>query len=331
MTNRLERSRGQAERTVSVVIPCYNASAFVAGAVQSALDQTMPVAEVIVVDDGSTDGSREALAHFSDNRLRVVRTENGGAARARNLAVSVARGDFLAFLDSDDEWYRQKLERQIPFLEGRDAPIAVGARMHYRGSSGRLLGVSGETEIDDVMQSRIAAARLMPFALSSLVVKAVAFRQVGGFDEMLQIGTVWQAEDLDLLAGLAARGRIATVGEPLGAYRVHAGSASTRHFRAQRMAARFVRERVAARRSGADLSWAEFVSSRPRYPFAEWVDDTARALYRSAGLLAADGHGAAAASRLGASLLLRPGYSIGRLRQQRVREYVFGGGRDRAK
>ncbi len=326
MTELDRRSSNNTERAVSVIIPCYNSASFVGCAVRSALDQTMPVAEVIVIDDGSTDGLAEVLAHLIDRRLSVLRTENRGLPCARNLGASVARGDFLAFLDADDEWYPQKLERQMPLFEGREAPIAVGTCMHYLGGSGRLIGIRGEAEIDDVRQSLIAAARLMPFAFSSLVVSRAAFWELGGFDEMLDF-----AEDLDLIAGLAARGRVMMIGEPLGVYRMHSGSISARHFRQQRLTVTFVQERVAARQSGTDLSWVEFISSRSRHPFSEWIDDTAGALYRSAGLLAADGHRFAAAAHLGGSLLLRPRYSIRRLRQQRVLTYLFGGGRDRAR
>ena len=110
---------------VSVVIPTYNRAALVARAIQSVLDQTYPHLELIVVDDASTDNTEQALQRFSDPRIRYVRlSTNLGGSAARNTGIEGARGDFVAFLDSDDEWRPERLARQVPQLIS--APSTVG-------------------------------------------------------------------------------------------------------------------------------------------------------------------------------------------------------------
>jgi glycosyltransferase involved in cell wall biosynthesis len=102
---------------ISVIIPAYNVADFVREAVDSALAQTRLDIEVIVVDDGSTDGSADTLGDLDDPRLRVIRENHGGSAAARNAGLRLASGELVAFLDADDRWAPQNLERQSAFLE----------------------------------------------------------------------------------------------------------------------------------------------------------------------------------------------------------------------
>jgi glycosyltransferase involved in cell wall biosynthesis len=90
--------------TVSAVIPTYNRGAYIRRAIESVLAQSVPVDEVIVIDDGSTDGTAEAVSRWYGSKVRVVRQENGGVSAARRRGVNEASGDWVAFLDSDDEW-----------------------------------------------------------------------------------------------------------------------------------------------------------------------------------------------------------------------------------
>src|SRR5262245_48697084 len=97
---------------VSAIIPAYNAAPFIEQAVASALAQKGVDTEVIIVDDGSTDGTWEKLERFGD-RIWKVRQSNGGPAKARNHGARLATGDWLAFLDADDEWAPDKLAKQL--------------------------------------------------------------------------------------------------------------------------------------------------------------------------------------------------------------------------
>ena len=103
---------------VSVVMPAYNAARFIGDSIQSVLNQTYPYWELIIVDDCSTDDTDSVVSKFlSDNRIRCLKNEvNSGAAISRNYALREAKGKWIAFLDCDDLWYPEKLEKQIAFM-----------------------------------------------------------------------------------------------------------------------------------------------------------------------------------------------------------------------
>ncbi|MES1980898.1 MAG: glycosyltransferase [Pseudomonadota bacterium] len=101
---------------ISVIIPVYNGEAFIARAIKSALKQTVKPYEVIVIDDGSTDGTAEELGAFKD-RVTVISIPNGGVANARNTGILASSGEFVAFLDADDVWYENKLRLQLDAFE----------------------------------------------------------------------------------------------------------------------------------------------------------------------------------------------------------------------
>jgi len=109
---------------VSVIIPTYNREQTILRAVRSVLDQTYSNIELIVVDDGSSDGTEEVLKTIGDPRLRLIKSDvNRGACAARNLGVAAARGELVAFQDSDDAWYPDKLEKQVKALSANHADI----------------------------------------------------------------------------------------------------------------------------------------------------------------------------------------------------------------
>ena len=112
-----KKSKEQQSPLVSVVVPAFNVSAFIKQSVRSALNQTLSDLEVIVIDDGSNDSTGKVIEDISDNRLRMFRKPNGGCASARNVGFAVSRGKFIAFLDGDDYWFANKLERQLALFE----------------------------------------------------------------------------------------------------------------------------------------------------------------------------------------------------------------------
>lgn len=114
--------------TISAVIPAYNAEQYIARAIQSVLSQTRPVEEIIVVDDGSTDGTAEAVLAFGD-KVKLLQQPNAGVSAARNAGIKAATGQWIAFLDADDEWLPEKTERQVRVL--RNNPDLVWITGNY--------------------------------------------------------------------------------------------------------------------------------------------------------------------------------------------------------
>lgn len=124
---------------VSVIVPVYQGERLIVGAVRSALQQTHRALELLVVDDGSTDKTLERLAEIDDPRVKILRQPNSGTAAARNAALRHARGRYIAFLDADDRWFPEKIERELAVLEQCTEP-AIAYSCHYAvDDAGRLL------------------------------------------------------------------------------------------------------------------------------------------------------------------------------------------------
>lgn len=112
-------------KLVSIIMPSFNTAQHISCAIQSVLDQTYKSFELIIVDDGSTDHSKEIIQSFDDTRIVFIALEkNQGPQYVRNLALSKAKGEYIAFLDSDDFWEKDKLEKQIDFMEKTNTPLS---------------------------------------------------------------------------------------------------------------------------------------------------------------------------------------------------------------
>ena len=200
-----ERSRAPAA-LVSVVIPVFNGERFLAAAIQSALDQTYRPLEVIVVDDGSTDGSASIARSFP--AVRVIEQAHAGPATARNRGVAIACGGFLAFLDADDLMPADKLARQVGYLDEHPDAGCVLGRQEF------LLEEGVEWPLWAGNERREAP-------LMSMVVRASLFDQVGGFDP-----TYVHGEDADCLLRLRQRAGVATLDSIVVHRRIHSGNLS---------------------------------------------------------------------------------------------------------
>jgi glycosyltransferase involved in cell wall biosynthesis len=167
---------------ISVIIPCYQAEKTIAGAVRSALAQTYDRLEVIVVDDGSTDGTRSKLAHLEDPRLRVICQANAGTAQARNRALDVAHGEYVAFLDADDRWLPTRLAADLAVLERVADPVSIVYGWFYAvDDRGRLLNRSREPAVrGDIFEAFIESENfLLP---SVCLFHRDVFAEIGTFD-----------------------------------------------------------------------------------------------------------------------------------------------------
>lgn len=204
---------------VSVVIPVYNAAAYVAAAVQSALAQTYANMEIIVVDDGSTDDTAVILATYGD-RIRYIYQDNQERAAARNRGLAEARGEYVAFLDADDLWVPMKLERQVAILDARPEVVVAysqavvinrAGRPRLSGYRQQIIGSGPSTPA--WMRDRLVLSNCVP--MSTSIARLGAVRESGGFDPRLRYG-----EDWDLWLRLAGRGLFAFLAESLASYRL---------------------------------------------------------------------------------------------------------------
>lgn len=207
--------------TVSVVIPAYNCASCAPQAVRSALAQQGVDVEVIVVDDGSTDGTWEALEAFGEQITRVRQT-NGGPAKARNTGARLASGSWLAFLDADDEWLPDKCVKQLR-AGGERAALVYTDRLNV----GHLLRVQPrQSDAVQLWEGDIFEALLLDnfITTSSVLIRKDRFEQLGGFDESRSLLGV---EDWDLWLRHAADGEVGLCREALMRYRWHPGSLSS--------------------------------------------------------------------------------------------------------
>jgi len=211
--------------TLSVVIPCFNAREWICATLESVFGQAVSDVEVIVVDDGSTDGSGQLVAEAFP-QVRLVRTANGGASRARNIGTSVARGEFLQYLDADDLLAPGKLETQLRVLADNDADIAYGDWLELRTGPDVGRPVAGRL-VARAIQGDADIAVLTDFWCPSaayLFRRAIVDR-VGGWDEQQAV-----VEDVRFVLACALQGASFAYAPGVAAsYRVHAsGSLSTR-------------------------------------------------------------------------------------------------------
>lgn len=267
---------------VSIVMPCYNAAPHLREAVESVLRQSYANVELIVIDDGSTDDSpaiAAALATANPGRMTLLRTERAGPYPARNVGIARARGEFLAFLDADDYWRHDFLEKMHAALATTDAALAycgwqnVGAAVR----SGEPY-VPPDYEAEDKVERFLRSAA--PWPIHAALVRKAVIDRAGGFDT-----TFATCMDYDLWLRTAAASPIVRVPEVLAFYRHHdQGQITSKQWRqaenvwrvkkkfvatSPQLVARFSRDRLAdlvdggLLRRGYDCYWRrDLVSAR---------------------------------------------------------------------
>jgi glycosyltransferase involved in cell wall biosynthesis len=196
---------------ISVVIPVHNGMRFLPSAIESVLAQRHPAMEILVVDDGSTDGTPD-LAKGLAGPVRYIRQENLGPAAARNAGIRRARADVLAFVDADDLWPTDKLELQLPVLADDSVDIAMG----YTQPMIMTRPAEDVTALQPVLGPRLT------LSVGASVFRRPVFQRFGEFDETIRLG-----EDLDwLLRAREGGARIRVVNAVTLWYRENPGSLS---------------------------------------------------------------------------------------------------------
>ena len=207
---------------VSVVIPTYNCARFLGQTIDSALRQAYRDFEIIVVDDGSTDDTQQVVAVYGKT-IRYVYQSNQGASAARNVALSIASGEFIAYLDADDLWIADKLSRQVEYMDDHPACGFLHTEVSVIDEQNKVLHTRFNYETNrPVPQGLCIRELLLRSHIQTLTVleRRTAFDDAGMFDLRLPV-----AQDYLHWLGVVLRGyEVGYLAEPLGQYRWRAGS-----------------------------------------------------------------------------------------------------------
>ncbi len=208
-------SRDDQRPVVSVIMPTFNSTRTIVRALKSVLSQTYQDFEIIIADDASKDDTRQQIATVVDPRISFLESpeiSNKGPAPTRNRALAKARGTYIAFLDSDDEWFPEKLERQVRFLESYPLCSLVVSNAYDVAPDGKII----ETEFDaaPAIDGAEAWRTLLKYSFietSSVMTRRSLVDELGRFDPKLLV-----SQDQDLWIRLALRGEVGVIREILG-------------------------------------------------------------------------------------------------------------------
>lgn len=207
---------------ISIVICNYNYSQFISQCIQSALKQTYNNIEIIIVDDGSTDHSREIINSFSDDRIIRIFQGNKGQAAAFNTGFAKCSGEYIAFLDSDDFWFPNKLEKIIPIFKQDNINI-VQHNLAVVDEHSKMVGKSHpdiRSGLKNVIKSYLKENHTGFFSTTSGIVC-----RKKDLDRIFPLNTEWQiCADVAFTRPMPLFGLTYTVNENLGAYRIHSSN-----------------------------------------------------------------------------------------------------------
>lgn len=213
---------------VSVVMPAYNARQYINESIRSVLNQDYPSVELIVIDDGSKDGTPELAEQFG-SRVKVIRQANAGPAAARNLGIAAAHGDFIAFLDADDVWLPGKVALQVQYLlDHPDVGVVFGEFLRwYPQPDGSFLAAPAPINLDHPLKlvAKHSGWIYKDILLDSVIciitamVRRSVFKTVGSFNESLRTG-----EDYDFWLRVSRHFRADKLDRTLAYYRINATS-----------------------------------------------------------------------------------------------------------
>uniref|UniRef100_B8HLM9 Glycosyl transferase family 2 n=1 Tax=Cyanothece sp. (strain PCC 7425 / ATCC 29141) TaxID=395961 RepID=B8HLM9_CYAP4 len=242
---------------VSVIIPAYNAEAFIAQTLTSVLNQTYQNLEVIVVDDGSHDQTGEIIQKFAqkDPRVRWLQQANGGVAAARNLAIRASLGQYIAPIDADDIWFPHKLEKQVNCLSQAETRVGlVYAWSVDIDEWGELLGGFHAYQFEHNVHHILAYKNFLGHASAPLIRRS-CLDKVGGYNCRLRAQNAQGCEDLDLYLRIAEHYDFRVVKEFLIGYRRVIGSMSCNY---TAMARSYLLVQSEIRRTNAEIPDAAF-------------------------------------------------------------------------
>jgi glycosyltransferase involved in cell wall biosynthesis len=216
-----------AKPLVSVIVPVYNCENYIAETLDSLFAQSYESLEIIVVNDGSSDSTIDILQKLSNsNKIILINQKNRGVASARNAGIFMSKGEYVAFIDSDDYWFKEKTSIQVDYLIQHSDVGAVYAEWHQWRTDQCGVFPSGlslepksiNREVDKSLSGQLYNQLLLDCVIhtSSIMIRRSVLNAVGGFDESLSIG-----EDYDLWLRLSRIARIDKLSTPLSLYRIN--------------------------------------------------------------------------------------------------------------
>lgn len=312
---------------VSVVMPAYNTAAFIRDAIESILNQTLQQFELIIVDDGSQDGTGDIASEYAarDARIRVIPGAHRGTSHAMNRGIDVARADWVAVMHADDIALPQRLERQYQAAQADPQVVIWGTDGYHINSQRQIVsrfrvGPGSVAECQRERQQNRVVQCIHPTAM----LRRDVLLAVGGYDTSVQV-----AEDIELFDRMMIHGPLVTIREPLLGYRVHGSSLSMRRYFEQLTIVHFVAARQKHRQqTGAELTLDAFRQQdahRSRlWKLNEYRRHAAGMYYRRAGMAYGENQPLKLAGYLLLSLLLSPPYPIKRAWQQVLSQDFIG-------
>lgn len=256
--------------TVAAIVPVYNNMHTIIDAISSIESQSRRVDEVVVVDDGSTDGSDELVERTYGDLVRVLRQPNQGPSASRNTGIRNVRSELIAFLDADDRWLPTRIEKQAAYMEAHPScMLSFGAHQIWHESTGKTNVENLEIDTRDFVRRSFFPEKLH-IATDTVMVRRAVFQEVGYFDESLR-----QCEDTDMWLRIMCRFGFAHISEPLAWVRRSATYCEPR-----------------AGKANADFEWNKKYFAKHRYAFGHglgayrvWCTAYAAVLLRQARLL----------------------------------------------
>lgn len=212
-------------KTISVVIPCYNCENYIEETLDSVFRQTVLPTEIVLVDDGSTDGSialiESIIQKHTEISIKLLRQENSGPGAARNAGIHAAKGDWIAFLDSDDKWREKKIEAVLETVDNNENAVLIANDICEVYDNGETKDVFLHTYYNPRQPAFVQLYHGCFLSTSSVCVKKDVLEKVGGFDTTLR-----SAQDYDLWLRVSKVGEISFIPEIFEEYCIHKGSVS---------------------------------------------------------------------------------------------------------
>lgn len=211
---------------VSITLPCYNGEAYIGEAIESILNQTHPNFELVIVNDGSTDNTKKVIQQYLyDNRIKFIESKNNkGLSEARNKTIEESTGEYIGFIDCDDRWLPDKLEKQLKYLENNEDVDFVHSDVYHIDSTGKIIGQRKNKVPHDNATKKEFLKRLFlgNFIIQiTVLARRKSFEKAGLFDPKLKV-----SPDYDMWLRIAKEFNTGYIEAPLAKKRYHENNLS---------------------------------------------------------------------------------------------------------